>query len=547
MPIQSANPPDLITLDKWAGLNQQTLRGSIDDQELFWQENLYAIAAGNLRSCWGPSAPIYTAPTGKLILRIFFGYIGLNTPIFGQPPPGRLGWMFLNDGTVDQVDLDTQEVVPLGQIWGTFPPYLWASVKVWRPQWVGGTAPGQGGGILIGSPQGLYAWDGTTLSSPGDPSPEWLSGEVPGVDPISPMPSGLPGIYAMEVYQDRLWIAGKNVISFSAPSNGANFSTALGGGSFGYFGDRLAITYMDLAANAGYLYVFGDSSTDIISNVQFSGAGTPTAPFTTNFTYSNLDPQIGHGFARPAGRWGRFFVMANGSPRSSGDTDQEAFHGGIYLMAGGDAQMIGQKVSNIYKTLDTSTFQPTFAPMTMFGYKVMLFNGLFTDPWGRKRSMLLAWNGEQWAVMSQGLNLTQIGSYEDSSIIIPYGTDSVNLYRLFDHPDPALVKRFSTKTLRGAGQSMLTIKNFKRVFLEITDQFNSGVSLTGTITASEGGMPGGSQEIGFQLTRGLKSAIIPQPIEAAGIQAAVDLESISPDFSIERLHLAADERTLFGA
>jgi hypothetical protein len=456
--------------------------------------------------------------------------------------------MFLSDGNVDEVDLDTHEVVRIGQVWQPVEPYYFASMKVWRPTWVG-AVQGQAGGILIGSPKGLYAWDGSTLSSPGDPAPEWLTNEVPGVDPISPMPIGLPGIFTMEVYQERLWVAGKNVISFSAPTNGANFSTTLGGGSFGYYGDRLTYSYMDLAANAGYLYIFGDSSTDIISNVQFSGTGTPTNPFTTNFTYANLDPQVGHGFPRPAGRWGRYFAICNGDPRNAGDTDPEAFRGGIYLMTGGDAQMIGQKVSNIYSTLDTTptAFIPTFAPMTMFGYRVMLLNGMFTDPWGRKRSMLLAWNGASWAVMSQGLPLIQIGSYEDQSVIIPYGTDGSSLYRLFDHPDPALIKRLSTKNLRGSGGSMLTIKNAKRAFLEFEDMFGGGVSLTGTMTSGGGGVPGGTSDLSFNLPAGVKADIVPHPCEAAGIWANIDLESVSPDFIIERLHIAADERTLFGA
>lgn len=544
MPIQSANPPEIGTLQQWAGINQQTLRGSIDDQELYWQENLYAIAPGNLRSCWGPSDPIYTAPSGTAISRMFFGFYGKIPTPFNPPPPGRMGWMFLTDGNVDEVDLDTRAVSRIGQIWEPNPPFNFASVKVWRPTFIG-AVEGQQGGIVIGSPKGLYAWDGTTLSSPGDPSPEWLSNEVPGVDTISPMPSGLPGIYAMEVYQERLWVAGKNVISFSAPANGANFSTTLGGGSFGYYGDKLVYSYFDLAANAGYLYVFGDSSTDIISNVQFSGTGTPTSPFTTNFTYSNLDPIVGHGFPRPVGRWGRYFVLCNGDPRSS----SQAFRGGIYLMTGGDAQLIGQKVTNVFITLDSSQFYPTLAPMMIFGFRVMLLNGMFTDPFGVTRSMLLAWNGEQWCVMSQNLDLTQIGSYEDNSVMIPFGTDGTNLYRLFDHPDPGLLKRLTTKTFRGAGSKMLTIKNFKRLFLEFTDRSGGGVSFVGTVTTGGGGVPGGVQAIGFELSGGGggRDTIEPQPLEGAGIWVGIDLQSVSPDFAIERLHVAAEDRTLFGA
>ena len=48
-------------------------------------------------------------------------------------------------------------------------------------------------------------------------------------------------------------------------------STANGGCSFGYFGDRLVYSFMDIAASAGYLYIFGDSSIDAINNVTLIG------------------------------------------------------------------------------------------------------------------------------------------------------------------------------------------------------------------------------------------------------------------------------------
>jgi hypothetical protein len=314
---------------------------------------------------------------------------------------------------------------------------------------------------------------------------------------------------------------------------------------------------MDLAATAGYLYVFGDSSTDIISNIQISSTniGTSTIPilqYTTNFNYANLDPQVGHGFPRPAGRWGRFFVIANGDPRNAGATDPGAYRGGIFLMYGGDARTIGEKVTSTWFTLDTSQYLPTFAPATMFGYRVMLVNGRFTDPFGKTRSLLLMWHGETrgksiWSVAAQDLELTHIMSYEQDSVITPYGTDGTSLYRLFDHPDPALPKRLHTKAYRGQGASSLMIKNFKRVFLEVHDEYGGGVSFTGDVTTQGGGIPNGREDIGFDLVPGRKHEVLPQPLSGSGLSGEVNLQSISPDFTIERLQVATEERTLYGA
>jgi hypothetical protein len=542
MPIASDNPPDIITLNAWKGLNQQAKRGSIDDEEEWWDENFFAIGPGNLRTCWGHGPAIYTCPAGTSILRVFFGYYGNQTPQYGAPPPGAMGWMFLSDGTIDEVDLNTSRTTGLraaGSIWaGLTAPQLWACAKVWRPAFIGSQV-GQQGGVLFGSPAGLYAWDGTTLSKPGDPAPDWLT-DLQETDPGGtppPMPSGLPGIYAMEVYQSRLWVFGKDVISFSAPSNGADFSTINGGGSFGYFGDKLVYSFMDARAVAGYLYVFGDSSTDLISNVQLTGAGTPESPFTTNFNYENIDPQVGQGYPRPVGMVGRYMVMFNGA--------------GVFLMQGGEALPIGDKVNGLWNTLDTSSYLPTFAPATMFGFRVILANGRFTDPWGVTRNLMLMYHPTKghdfWSIASQTIEMTQIGSYEQDSRLTAYGTDGTKLYQLFAQPDPALAKRLSTKALRGTGIQQITIKNFKRIFLEVDDNDGRGVAVQGTVTTGDGGVPGGVQAVDFQLLPGARHAIIPYPLEGAGIWAAVDLQTNAPDATFERLHLAAEQRTLYGA
>jgi hypothetical protein len=435
----------------------------------------------------------------------------------------------LSDGNVDQVDLDTQQVTRIGQIWQPIAPQYWADCVVWSPQSVGNTL-GAAGIVLFGSPQGLYAWDCTTVYRPGDIAPAALTGDFGGTLPPTPMPVGLPGIYALEVYMGRLWVAGKDVISFSAPLNGADFNTANGAGSFAYFGNKLVYTYTAMWASAGYLFVFGDSSTDTISNVLIDTTGGEAI---TLFNYLNADPQIGHNVPRKVGPFGRFMNTITSM--------------GIFLTYGSDAQASGEKLTNLWATLDQTRFLPTLAPVTMFGKRFMLCNGEFTDPWGRKRSMLLVWDGTKWTVASQNLDLTHIGYYEQDTKIDAYGTDGTSLYHLFDHPDPALPKRLSTKLTKGAGISQITIKNFKRLFMELHDNFGGGVGWTGKLIASGGGIPTGSQDISFQLGQGENYKIIPLAVSGSGIGGALDLESVSPDFTVERIHIAAEERTLFGA
>jgi len=606
MPTQSDNQPDVFTLEKFSGLNQQSPRGSIDDQEEFWNENLFAIGPGNLRTCWGPSDPIYDVTQyypSNHVVRIFFGYYGKSnvpegTPDYSQPPPGRMGWLFIDNGCIDEVDLDTGTVTHIGglgfQVWnpitttdpvtGANMPKYWASAKVWRPRWVG-SVTGEVGGVLFGSPGGmaldasgnptsdpnptnfspggLWAWDGTNLFGPGDDAPDWLTNADQDPAPgTTVMPWGLPGIYCMEIYENRLWVAGKNVISFSKPGNGSDFAAVDGGGTLAYFGDKLVHDYVDLAASSGYLFCFGDSSTDMISNVQMTGGTATGQALTTLFNYQNVDPQVGQRFPRPVGHWGRYFTLYNGA--------------GVFFMQGGDAQEIGQKVQNIYVTVDNTPYYPTMAPATMYGFRVMLFNGTFVDPWGVKRNLLLMWHGTFWSVASQfyrsdpepstQINLTNIASYEDNSVITPYGTDGRFLFRLFDHPHSTMPKRLSTKALKGTGKAQVTIKDFKRLLAEIHDNSGQGVDINGSVTTRGGNIVNGTDDVNFTMVgnRGVPIAppyqglladtegsygVLPSdpPLSGKGLSAEIDLISYSPDFVIERLFLYNEERTLFGA
>jgi hypothetical protein len=121
------------------------------------------------------------------------------------------------------------------------------------------------------------------------------------------------------------------------------------------------------------------------------------------------------------------------------------------------------------------------------------------------------------------------------------------LYQLFAKPDPALKKRYASKALNGKGPSMVAIKSATRLYLELHDVSGGGVSLTGKFTARGGNVPAGSENISFALAAGEEWGFLPQPINASGIIGAVDLESLSPDFIMERLHIASADVTRFGA
>jgi hypothetical protein len=534
MPIESSNQPQIITLENWpqGGINQSTRRSAIGDNDLWWIENYVPLADGELRSAWGPSAPLWTAPSGTTILRQF------NMNMSGTQPQA---FLFLSDGTVQVVNLNPPHTTQnLGALWNPVAPDYKCDMKLWNVTIVGNTT-GQIGGALIGSPRGLYAIDANlTITPPGATAPNWLTGGA--VDASGnpfPMPSGLPGIFSMEVYNQRLWVMGQTVISFSAPQNGANFSAAGGGGSFSYFGDKLTVSFTDLYQTAGFLYVIGDSMTDWISNIQLVGqpdtstSANVTSPFTTQFQLSNYNPQIGERFFRPVGAWLQAFAVFDLA--------------GTYLIDGsGQTTWFSQKVLNTWMSLNPTPFIPTSSPVHIFSQRWLLFNGTFTDPWKVQRSLILAWNGQIWTAFSQRYNLSHISHYEQDSCIQAYGTDGSVMVQLFAQPDPTLEKRLSTKAY--AGRSPLEIKEWKRAFVQMQDIAGQpeGSFITGSLSTAGGGIPNGSEQLSFEVQPNIND-VRPHPTRGQGLFGWLDLTGNSPDYIIERILIAYDARTLFGA
>jgi len=93
----------------FGGMNYQSSRIAITDQEFYWRENFVRIGDGNLRTTWDVGTPIYTA-SGKTIVSFFFFYIDEDNFVA----------IFFSDGTAIQLDLDLGTTVSISSTVGTF-------------------------------------------------------------------------------------------------------------------------------------------------------------------------------------------------------------------------------------------------------------------------------------------------------------------------------------------------------------------------------------------------------------------------------------------
>lgn len=583
----AAETPPIFWLDGFEGVNLHDARVAIGDQECSWMENFIPLGKGNARTLYDHGTAIYTAAQD-----IVFDFpFNIGSTFYHA--------LFLADGSAVQVAVVSHAVTVIGAA-ATF------AVSPTLPscaQW------GASGIIIVTvDANGYFAWDGALYSALAF-APLWLSGMVALLTPTGntntstsvtnvssttlvvvgmkitgtdipagtyvtaktvntvtlsqaatgttvgvaltigwSMPTGLKGT-AVETFQQRAWVINGANFSFSAPSNGADFSTADGGGTTPSTDRFLNTKYVNLKQSNSFLYLFGDGSINVISNVQTSGS-----PATTTMNNQNVDPQTGLGWRDALVAFGRALCFANPT--------------GVYALFGGAAEKISSKIDRLFEKADFTTVPPTMFVASIFGIRCLglVLNTLdpFTGPApGTQRTLMALWNGEKWFIASQSLTTVFGSTMEVTANPQGWGNDKRNVYPLFTTASNTLSKKIQSKLW--AGRSNLIKKTTHDVYGESVDLGNAGVMLDGTLDSDT------NQPVAFSITSliywlnnasaeiifvngggdALQFLSTPPGIQGtkanqAGMRLGLTLTSTSPDFELVGIGETYNEESWYG-
>ena len=585
-PTIAKETPQLFFLQGFDGLNQHDDRRAIGDQECSWLENLVPLGAGNARALYDASL-LYTA--SKTIVYDFCFNIAAQ---FYHA-------LFYSDGSAEAVTAGTGTATSMASA-GTF------SVTPTLPacaQW------GASGIVIVtADTNGYWAWDGT-LYSPGDFAPAWLSGLAALLTPTGTtntstsvtavsstsgvvigmritdtthaditastlitafvantsitlsnaavgshvgdtlnigwmMPLGVKGT-AVEIYTNRVWIMNGAQFTNSAPGNGADFSTADGGGTTKSTDGFLKVSFINAKQSNGFLYLFGDGSINVISNVQTTGS-----PATTTFNNQNVDPQTGLGWRDALVPFGRALCFANPT--------------GVYALFGGAATKISDKLDRLFENANFTTLVPTMAVTSVFSVRMLIITLNTLDPTtGTQRNVMALWNGSKWFIASQQWQALYLATLEEDAHPHAHANDATRVFHLFETSSSTLAKKVQTKLW--PGRSQLIEKISKDVYVETNDIAGTGVNLSGTldsdtnpsvafaISADINFVNNSNQPLTFVNNSSQPLQFVSSP---AGIQAApanqagnrlgLTLTSTAPDFILIGAGETYDENSFLG-
>jgi hypothetical protein len=427
-PYTPAGPADPLIFEAFEGVNTATLRPGVDDKQAAWLDGFMPLGPGrNLRTMYGLSLPLYTAPRPASVAFFDFGNIG-STPYMIA---------VLSDGSVVAVNTTTgvaNQIAAPGVIQN--PSRTSVGFAQYGSQY-----------FLIVSKQtnGYFIWNGTGFFNPGQTGPFGL------------VPLGISGT-AVEIYAGRVWIANGPTITFSAPGSVVDFSSGDGGGNFASSDSFLRVGFTQIRQTNGFLYLIADSSINYISGVQTSGS-----PPVTTFTNQNADPEVGTPWPSTVDVFNRNILFAN------------AF--GAHVSYGGAVTKISEMLDGVYNTVTNfGNIVPSAAKAIVFGKKIWILLLPIIDPvTGQQVNKLLMWNGKQWWASQQDVALTYIQFQEINSILTAWGTDGIAVYQLFAQPSTAFTKTAQTKLWDKPGGYQFTkwITRFWGIV-----QFYSGLSTT---------------------------------------------------------------------
>lgn len=287
---------------------------------------------------------------------------------------------------------------------------------------------------------------------------------------------------AIAVYVNRVWIAIKRTVQFTDANSYSSFGNS--GSAFTINDSYLVNNITALFAANNYLYIFGDTSVDVLSNVVVTAG-------TVSFSRINASASIGTGSqSNSIFAFSRAIAFANSN--------------GFYVMSGATPQKISDKLDGLFPQIDFSA-----AGDKIYGVQVMIGNVLcaaflfsffdiFTQG-GTERAMLAIQYKSRWFFVSQTYGGTQL--FLNGVVSIPiagvqnlFGWAGSTLYPLMS---AAPTENFLLKTKLWDGGAPLDDK--QSINVAIGAEF-LGASLPGVVVNVDTELSSAITTLGMQFT-----------------------------------------------
>ena len=423
-----------VTKD-FKGLNTKANRTAIQENEFAWIENVMPVGYSNLKVIpkekrvtysstnfsWGGTVH-YMAPAninGVAYMFAFFTnggaqYVSLETPTapitlassgtFSGTRTQISQWknerVLIIDTTYGYATFNGTNLVRVGSV-GTITITSGGSGYSAAPT-VTISAPNQTGGVQATATATISGGIVTaiTITEPGTgytsaPNITFSSGAASATATVINQPGT-----CIQSFSGRVWIADGRTIYYTAADSYNDF-TSISAGNITLVDATLYGDITQIIAANNFLYIFGESSINVFSDVRVNTLGE------TLFTNTNFCASIGTELFLGVFAYFRSILFIN--------------RYGVYALVGATTTKISDALDGIFPNIDFNS-SVTGCQTLIYNILVSAWNVRYNDN-GTYRRVQLVFFDRKWFISSQG-NLTHINSSPVNGLINSYGVES---------------------------------------------------------------------------------------------------------------------------
>ena len=215
-------------------------------------------------------------------------------------------------------------------------------------------------------------------------------------------------IVDVATFSGRAWVAAGRTVYYSAAGSYSDF-TSVSAGSFTLTDSTLHGNIQGLLSANNFLYVFGDDSINVFSDLRVTSTGA------TLFTNTNVSASVGTKRIYSIFPYFRSVLFMNDY--------------GMYALVGSTTSKISDQLDGIFPYIDF-TKPVSGGQVLLNNILCAAFSFTYNDPLSSARQIQCVFFEKKWFVTSQG-SLSYITSVPLSGLINLYGTTGIDLYRLY--------------------------------------------------------------------------------------------------------------------
>ena len=215
-------------------------------------------------------------------------------------------------------------------------------------------------------------------------------------------------IVDVATFSGRVWVAAGRTVYYSAAGSYSDF-TSVSAGSFTITDSTLHGNIQGLLSANNFLYIFGDDSINVFSDLRVSSAGL------TLFTNTNVSASVGTKRAFAVFPYFRSVLFMNDY--------------GMYALVGSTTSKISDQLDGIFPYIDF-TLPVTGGQVLLNSILCAAFSFTYNDPLSSPRQIQCVFFDKKWFVTSQG-SIDYVTSVPVGGVISLYGVDGKDLYKMY--------------------------------------------------------------------------------------------------------------------